>query len=103
MARPSLLPVPRREPLEVLIVDLDRARAGTPPSLGRRAREIARLDRSLHKHGLQIGASTNERFLDAYVDGDAGARARLRRRLRFASVRTVVHRAGYAARATSKS
>ena len=92
------------EPMTILVIDLDRARVGAPPPLGRRAREIARLERSLHKRGLRpepVSAAACDRFLDAYVDGDRAARERLCKRLRLESLRTAIHRVSYAARARS--
>ena len=93
--------VRQRDAIEVFVIDLDRARIGPPPSIARRAREIGRLGRSLHKRGLQpdpIDTAAVEQFLSAYADHDPAGLRTLRTRLRFESLRTAVHRAGYALR-----
>lgn len=58
---------------EVLVIDLDKARAGSPPAPRRRMRELARLYRSLHKRGLleRVDARCRAAFLEAYLAGDA--------------------------------
>lgn len=90
-----------RDAMEIFVIDLDRARLGRPPSTARRAREIARLGRSLYKHQLRpqpVDAATIECFLSAYVADDPAALRALRTRLRLESLRTALHRAGYASR-----
>jgi 3-deoxy-D-manno-octulosonic acid kinase len=58
---------------EVLVIDLDGARAEAPPDPRRRMRELARLHRSVLKRRLQerVGRSGRAAFLAAYLDGDA--------------------------------
>jgi len=65
--------------LEVLVIDLDRARAGAPPSAARRMRELMRLVRALHKRGLaeQVGARGCAAALSAYCGGDRALRRAL--------------------------
>lgn len=90
-----------RDAMEIFVIDLDRAQLGPPPSTARRAREIARLGRSLYKHRLRpdpVDTATVECFLSAYVAHDPAALRALCARLRLESVRTAVHRAGYASR-----
>lgn len=86
----NLLLRERTDGTEVLIVDLDRARANAVPNATRRLREIARLDRSLARRGVRerVGARGIARFFAAYCDGDRMLRrtlvagfARERRRL----------------------
>jgi 3-deoxy-D-manno-octulosonic acid kinase len=61
------------EPGSVLVIDLDRARAGEPPSPARRMRELSRLVRSLLKRRVfeRIGRAGREAFFDSYTGGDA--------------------------------
>jgi 3-deoxy-D-manno-octulosonic acid kinase len=68
----NLLLRPRGDELEVLVIDLDRARAGAPPSPARRMRELMRLVRALHKRGVaeQVGARGFAAAFAAYCDGD---------------------------------
>jgi hypothetical protein len=68
---------------DVLVLDLDRARAGPPPSPARRMGELMRLYRSLFKRGVsqQIGARGCAAFLHAYVAGDRALRGALLARL----------------------
>src|SRR5262249_23324449 len=64
---------------EALVIDLDRARAGDPPSPARRMRELARLVRSLHKRGVaeQVGVRGAAAALSAYCAGDRDLRRAL--------------------------
>jgi hypothetical protein len=70
--------------VEVLIVDLDGARADAPPGPAQRMAELMRLYRSLHKRGL-LAAAGGERgglwFLHAYVAGDRALHRALLARL----------------------
>ena len=61
------------------MIDLDRARAGAPPSAARRMRELMRLVRALHKRGLaeQVGARGCAAALSAYCGGDRALRRAL--------------------------
>jgi 3-deoxy-D-manno-octulosonic acid kinase len=65
--------------IEVLVIDLDRARAGPPPSPARRMRELARLVRSLHKRGVadHVGNRGAAAALSAYCAGDRDLRRAL--------------------------
>jgi Ser/Thr protein kinase RdoA (MazF antagonist) len=58
---------------EVLVIDLDKARAEPVPDPRRRMRELARLYRSLHKRRLlgRVDPRSRAAFLQAYLDGDA--------------------------------
>jgi hypothetical protein len=64
---------------EVTVIDLDRARAGTPPAPARRMRELMRLVRALHKRGLAevVGARGCAAALSAYCAGDRALRRAL--------------------------
>jgi hypothetical protein len=64
---------------EVLVIDLDCARAGTPPGPARRMRELMRLVRALHKRGLaeQVDARGCATAFSAYCDGDRALRRAL--------------------------
>jgi hypothetical protein len=64
---------------EVLVIDLDRARAGAPPDPGWRFAELMRLVRALHKRGLadQVGARGCAAALSAYCGGDRTLRRAL--------------------------
>lgn len=68
---------------EVLVIDLDKARAGAPADPRRRMRELMRLVRSLHKRGAAdvIGARGCAHFLRAYCAGDRALRRALLRSL----------------------
>jgi 3-deoxy-D-manno-octulosonic acid kinase len=56
----------------VFVIDLDKGRAGEPPSARRRMRELMRLRRSLVKRGLleQAGEAARRAFFSGYVAGD---------------------------------
>jgi hypothetical protein len=64
---------------EALVIDLDKADAGTPPDGRRRLRELMRLYRSLVKRGAdaEVGARGCARFLRAYCAGDRALRRSL--------------------------
>jgi len=61
---------------DVLVIDLDRARAGASPAPERRMRELMRLVRALHKRGLaeQLGTRGFAAALSAYCAGDRALR-----------------------------
>jgi len=67
----------------VVLLDLDRARAGAPPSPRRRMAELMRLYRSLRKRGMlaRVGERGCAGFLHAYLGGDRALRAALLVRL----------------------
>jgi tRNA A-37 threonylcarbamoyl transferase component Bud32 len=75
----NLLLREREGAVEVLVIDLDRARAGTPPDPARRMRELMRLVRALHKRGLadQVGARGCAAGFSAYCAGDRALRRAL--------------------------
>jgi len=75
------------------VIDLDRARVASPVPARRRAREIARLWRSLAKHAGAARIAANERaaFLVAYCAGDAALERAVRTQLRRERLRTAVH------------
>jgi 3-deoxy-D-manno-octulosonic acid kinase len=66
---------------DVIVIDLDRGRAGAPPGPRRRAREIGRLWRSLLKRGVleSLGERGAAAFVSAYCAGDRGLREALGR------------------------
>lgn len=68
---------------EVLLIDLDRARLGPPPSPAARMAEIMRLYRSLLKRGVlgRIGPRGCARFFGAYCGADRPLRQALWHRL----------------------
>jgi 3-deoxy-D-manno-octulosonic acid kinase len=68
---------------DVIVIDLDRGRAGAPADPARRARELGRLWRSLVKRGVadRIGRRGATAFLSAYCAGDPALRDALARRL----------------------
>jgi hypothetical protein len=78
---------------EALVVDLDRARAGAPPSPSRRMRELARVWRSAVKRGLAaaIGARGCAAFLRAYTGRDRTLRRALLAHLPRERVRLRLH------------
>jgi len=86
---------------EVTVVDLDRAEAGESATAGRRAREIARLERSLYKRrlGALARGEAARQFLAAYADGNARLSSDLRSGLRRERLRTAAHRLGYSLQA----
>jgi tRNA A-37 threonylcarbamoyl transferase component Bud32 len=75
------------------LIDLDRARVASPVPAHRRAREIARLWRSLAKHGGAARIDANERaaFLAAYCSADAALERALRTHLPRERLRTALH------------
>jgi hypothetical protein len=89
---------------EVTVIDLDRARAGAPPSPRRRARELARLWRHARKHGVAfaLDARMCAAFARTYCDRDRALRSALAQRLRLpgggADGRSVEERARLGAR-----
>jgi 3-deoxy-D-manno-octulosonic acid kinase len=82
------------------LVDLDRATIAAPVPARRRAREIARLWRSLEKHARakRVVAQEREAFVAAYGGGDAELQRALRGWLRAERVRTALHGWRYARR-----
>lgn len=89
---------------QVFVIDLDRARVGPPPGPARRARELARLERSLHKW-LRRGADAAgaprrvnaicSDFLRGYVGSEVELREALRAPLRRERRRAALHRLRY--------
>ncbi|MEZ4218887.1 MAG: lipopolysaccharide kinase InaA family protein [Myxococcota bacterium] len=80
------------------VVDLDRAVAGAAPSPARRARELARLLRSLHKQGLaeRVGEAGTRAFAAAYLRGDDALGRALTRAWPRARAGVLLHRLGFA-------
>jgi hypothetical protein len=93
----NLLVAPRDGALAATLIDLDRARLGEPVPPRRRAREIARLWRSLAKRGgsARLGDGEREAFVVAYCAGDAALATALRRALRRERLRTALHALRY--------
>ena len=69
----------RGDETDVLVIDLDRVRAGAPPAPDRRMRELMRLVRSLHKRGVaaQVGARGVAAALAGYCARDRELRTAL--------------------------
>jgi hypothetical protein len=84
-----------REALETRarLIDLDRVRVAARVPARRRARELARLWRSLAKHAGAARLSPRERdaFVAIYCAGDAGLARGLRSWLRVERARTALH------------
>ncbi len=89
----NLLLAPRAGRLAARVIDLDRARIRERTPTHRRAREIARLWRSLAKRGGSARLEPRERdaFLAAYCAGDVALEATLRSQLRRERMRTALH------------
>jgi 3-deoxy-D-manno-octulosonic acid kinase len=84
----------------VLVVDLDRARVGSRPGPARRARELARLARSLDKSLRGEAAAVapealRAAFLTAYVEDDSVLARELAEALRRHRWRLALHRTRY--------
>jgi Ser/Thr protein kinase RdoA (MazF antagonist) len=75
------------------VIDLDRARVASPVGPQRRARELARLWRSLAKHGgaARLAAGERDAFVAAYCAGDSALEQALRTQLRRERLRTALH------------
>lgn len=78
---------------DVVVIDLDRGRAGAAPGVARRARELGRLWRSLLKRGVaaQVGERGVAAFVSAYCAGDRTLREALARRLPREGRRAALH------------
>lgn len=89
----NLLLVSRAGRLSASVIDLDRARIRERVPAHRRAREIARLWRSLAKRGATARLEPSERdaFLAAYCAGDATLEAALRAHGRREHMRSALH------------
>ena len=85
------------ESVEIVIIDLDRARLAGAPSPAERMAEIMRLHRSLVKRKLiQTSRSwAGEIFLEAYCAGDDVLRRALESRIPRERRRLALHRLGY--------
>jgi tRNA A-37 threonylcarbamoyl transferase component Bud32 len=94
----NLLVAERDGDARACVIDLDRARvtASVPPS--RRAREIARLWRSLAKCGAPLDAGERSAFVAAYAGGDAALARELAAALRRERLRSALHAWRYARR-----
>jgi hypothetical protein len=93
----NLLFRPAAGGFDVIVIDLDRARAGSAPDASRRMAELMRLYRSLVKRGLLeiVGARGCAAFFAAYTGGDLALRRELRTHLPRERRRLWRHRAGY--------
>jgi hypothetical protein len=82
---------------EAVLVDLDRARHGSPPGASARFAEMMRLYRSLLKRDLarRVGARGCAAFLGAYTGSDRELRRALLRRLPRERHRLELHRLGW--------
>ncbi len=89
----NLLVRERAGAVDVLVIDLDRARAGAVPDPARRMAELMRLHRSLVKRKLlsRVGARGLARFFGAYTAGDRALRRALCDRLPIERARTRLH------------
>ena len=79
------------------MIDLDRADAADAPSARRRARELARLARSIEKRGAarRIGREGFVAFLDGYVANDPELGNAIARAWRTERLAISFHRLGY--------
>jgi Ser/Thr protein kinase RdoA (MazF antagonist) len=86
---------------QVLVIDLDRARAVGEIGPRRRMAELMRLYRSLRKRGLldPLGRRACAAFFGAYAGGDRGLRRALLRHLPRERVRVGLHALAYPRRA----
>lgn len=82
---------------DALVIDLDRARTGSPANERRRMRELMRLYRSLRKRDLAatVGPRGCARFLAAYVQGDRALRRALLAHLPRERLRLSLHSLAY--------
>jgi Lipopolysaccharide kinase (Kdo/WaaP) family len=82
---------------EAWIIDLDKARAGTPAGPRRRMQELMRLYRSLRKRRLlqRVGLRGCARFASAYCGGDRALRGALRRHATLERGRVALHALAY--------
>ncbi len=89
---------------EILLCDLDRARLARRVPPRRRAREIARLYRSLLRRGLRDGLSEAdlERFAQAYTGEDRFLRRALERHRRRLALGVAIHALRYPARSDGR-
>jgi 3-deoxy-D-manno-octulosonic acid kinase len=87
-----LVPAPGSQ-TRACVIDLDRARVASPVHPQRRAREIARLWRSLAKHAGAASLTQGERdaFAAAYAAGEPALEQELRTHLRRERLRTALH------------
>lgn len=85
------------ENVDVLVIDLDRARVEERVTPRARLRELMRLHRSLVKRGVleQVGTRGCARFFGAYVGGDRALRRALRTGLPQERLRLALHRLHY--------
>ena len=83
--------------VEIVIIDLDRARLTGAPSPAERMAEIMRLQRSLVKRNLipTSRSRAGKIFLEAYCAGDGGLRRGLESRMLHERRRLAFHRLGY--------
>lgn len=82
---------------EAWVIDLDLARAVEAPNARRRARELARLARSIEKRGAteRVGREGFAAFLDGYVANDPELRSAIARAWRTERLAVSLHRLGY--------
>ena len=73
------------------LIDLDRARIDAPVPPRRRAREIARLWRSLAKCGAPLSAGERSAFVASYAGEDAALASELAAALRREQLRSALH------------
>jgi len=93
----NLLFIPQESQTLSLVIDLDRAEIGPPPTPRRRMAELMRLHRSIVKHGLEkaVGERGFAKFFDAYTGGDRALRRALLAHLRVERGRLALHRLTY--------
>jgi 3-deoxy-D-manno-octulosonic acid kinase len=93
----NLLVRERAGDVEVVVIDLDRARRGSAPEPGRRMAELMRLFRSLLKRGLldAVGRRGCARFFATYTAGDRELRRALLAHLPRERRRVALHALGY--------
>jgi len=83
--------------VEAWVIDLDRARVGSPPGPARRMRELMRLLRSLSKRGVaeQVGARGCAAAFGAYCAGDRALRRQLLMSRAWEERRNALHALAY--------
>jgi len=94
----NLLIAQQRSGSHASVIDLDRMQVSAPVPPRRRAREIARLWRSLAKRGSALSDAERSAFVATYTAGDAALASALEHALRRERARSALHAWRYARR-----